>query len=421
MRGVSGLRPYVSFGSLFFPMVAFYLVFIIGAIVFRYSDNSLPAFLSQAMQDQVVTFAVAIGLFLSLEVFFRSRARRLIARQVVSGEQKWVSLRRLGVLTLGVALLLMSIGLSAGINPLTDPLSFRQLIQGGGVAYFLFLFLFMLKVFGVVFFESLYSRNVSSTDFLILGGVMAFCLTSGFTSLFVYFFLAGGTYLSVRRRVKIIRWYTVAGFSLLLILTPLYTLVRELAKGGIEVDASTLITYGEKLQGNIFLVIYERFDYFINMVRGSQVARVHSDPAYVLNFLDQVIPRSIYPEKSLNFSSLMTSWSYPDNFANGVTGNFGFVAEFILYFGDFGAIVAGIFLGVLASFCQRKYFWACDSRMRALEYTSIVQPYFLAFPVAYINDGCFPTLLISLVAWRVIKPFVTVQYSLADVSPSSLH
>jgi hypothetical protein len=403
----AAISPYFSFGSLFFPMVGFYLVFVIGEIFYYQSIDALPDHFAQAMTDQIIALSIGSLLFVLLEL----QRRRQNVRGNLSADdtEDWrVSPRRVGVITASVAAILLAIGILKGINPLSNPLGFRQLIQGGGVAYLLFLFLFLLKVFGVSYFDAFHLRRLRRIDSLLAAGLMGFCLISGFTSLFIYFFFAGWVYLSVRYRVRIVRWYTILGFGLLLLFTPFYTLYRELAKAGVEIDAETIEQYLGRIQVNAVKVVFDRFDYFVNMISGSYIARLKSDPTYLLNVLDQAIPRSMYPEKSHNFSTLMTSWAFPDNFNAGVTGNFGFVSEFILYFGPAGVIAAGLFLGFLAYFCQRKFFKGTVSRKHALEYAAIVQPYFLAFPVAYINDGCLPTLLISILAWQLIRPIVVV-------------
>jgi hypothetical protein len=144
-------------------------------------------------------------------------------------------------------------------------------------------------------------------------------------------------------------------------------------------------------------------------VEGSSVAREHTDITKIFGIFFQAIPRSIFPDKPLNFSTEMTGWVYPENVLMGVTANFGFINEFILYFGELGVILAGIFIGLVFIWSYRAYIKSRSSSVSCIKYGLIVWPYFGSFVAGYFNDFGLPTLILNIIFFRIAIYFNAIR------------
>ncbi len=80
----------------------------------------------------------------------------------------------------------------------------------------------------------------------------------------------------------------------------------------------------------------------------------------------------------------------------GVTVNFGFINEFILYFGDIGPFVAGAFFGMLLCISHYYFVRGGNDGNTCLIYILGFYPYVSGFPVGFLNDMPLPTLIISM-------------------------
>jgi hypothetical protein len=162
------------------------------------------------------------------------------------------------------------------------------------------------------------------------------------------------------------------------------------------------MTLFDKFDGDFFGVIFDRFDYYDNAVAGSDVARLKQDFSYIFNLLAQPLPRSFFVDKPNNFSTLMTGWVYPSVLEIGVTANFGFIPEFLLYFGPLGLLIGGVYFGVLLYVIQACLFKARVSKTTAIFYCMVAWPYFVSFPSGYINDAGIPVLIINYIFWKFV-------------------
>jgi hypothetical protein len=220
--------------------------------------------------------------------------------------------------------------------------------------------------------------------------------------MFAYFFLTGMLYFSSFYGTRVIRWYVMLGAVFLIILTPVYTVVRELLGSQAGIDLQVFVVLFDKFDRDFFGVIYDRFDYYDNVVAGSDVARLKQDFTYIFNLLAQPLPRSLFVDKPNNFSTLMTGWVYPSVLEIGVTANFGFVSEFLLYFGPLGLLVGGVYFGVILYVTQVCLFKARVSKTAAIFYCMVAWPYFVSFPSGYINDAGIPVLIINYIFWKFV-------------------
>ena len=127
-----------------------------------------------------------------------------------------------------------------------------------------------------------------------------------------------------------------AGLS---VFTPFYTMIREARMSGIDIDLESLIEYTDRFSVNYLSIIYDRFDYFDNIISGYWTALNNQNLTSLFGVFLQPFPRGLWPDKPYNFSTALTALVYPDNIAAGVTGNFGFISEFVYYFGWIGFLL----------------------------------------------------------------------------------
>ena len=95
----------------------------------------------------------------------------------------------------------------------------------------------------------------------------------------------------------------------------------------------------------------------------------------MLSFLAQPIPRSIWPDKPLNFSSSMSLEHIPWVYEIGVTANFNSLNEFRYAFSDVGILLGGLFFGLVLTISQRYFNQARGSPYIATVYLMIFFPY----------------------------------------------
>jgi len=398
-----------QFSAPLFFYSAFFGFFILGEYLFRLWEGNLPPGSDLWLQDLLISNAISLLIIVAWELNRRPSNRKL---PHIDSKEYFSRLmgKRIKFNLLTSIFVLIAIGVISIGNPFADPLGFRQAIQGGGAAYFLVYFIFMEKLYGVYYFNRLYNKQTSKNDTFLAIILILFSLTTGFASIFVYFFIYGMVFLNAKYRVRVVGFWSIFLFMALLILTPIYTLVREnLRFGGGELGM-VFNSFTTKLDTSILDVIYDRFDYFDLQVVGAELARKYADPALALDSLVQFVPRGLWSDKPPTYSLFMTTRNTPALLDIGVTNNFGYVNEFVLYLGDFGPIASGIFLGILFCYCNTILRKRHNSRS-ILFYTIVVHGYVLAFMSGgYLNDLPFAQLIMGLFFYRVLglsKAFVT--------------
>lgn len=385
--------------SLYF---AFFGFFIIGEYIFRASRGELPNGVNLWARDAIIANSIALSLVL-LWVLFRivQGGKKIHKEDTITIFRDEFS-RKIRIHTLLSIGLLFLIGVVSLGNPFSNPLGFRQAIQGGGAAYFLVYFIFMERVYGIYYFNQIYTHKVTATDTSIALIVIIFSLGSGFASLFAYLFIYGMIFLNARYGVRVIGFWSVLLFGLLVILTPIYTLVRENLMFGGEDIVELASLFWERFASDFLTIIYDRFDYFDLQIAGASVARENSNILNIINALTQFVPRALWPEKPPTYTLLMTSIYAPELLDIGVTINFGYINEFVLYFSDFGPVIAGIFFGVLLCYCHNTLSGTNGSK-GLLFYSVVTHGYVLAFVGGgFINDMPFAQLVMGLVFYRML-------------------
>ncbi len=307
--------------------------------------------------------------------------------------------------TLGSMIFLIALGFNSGVLPWNDPLRFRETIQGNGGAYFLIIYLFFFKASGCYFFDSYINKSIVKKDYLFAFVFILFSLMSGFASLFVHFFVAGFIYVSSKYRKKIISIKVLFLFCFLIVITPFYNVLRYAMKDSVDlVDA--LNTFTQRNNFDFLSMIVNRFDYLDNSIIASKNFREIADPSLIFNIILQPVPRSWLESKPYNYTTLATSLIFPENLEIGATNNFGFLGEFLLYFGDTGLLWGCLFFSILLLITLHKYINSFRSTRKSLFYVLTLSSYFSSFVGGYFNDLPLPTLIIDLILWYFFKRYL---------------
>lgn len=399
------------FGSPIFALAAFYAAFIGSEFLYRFFNENLPSGIGIFLVDNATVMVVLLSALLAYEAFgtqgitvFSSKSmseNTIINKRNKMHEHYKISLAvsdKTACAAILSMVVLLFIGMISGATPWSDPLAFRQVIQGGGRAYFLIVFLFFIKVYGCCVFYLMVNKSLVYRHYFFSFAIILFCVFSGFTSMFAHFFLAGFVFLSARYAMKVVSLKMVVLFVFLVVITPFYTIARQAINSGINVGES-ISAFLENQSNDLFLILFNRFDYFDNMVVASTVMRDNSNFNFIWSLFYQPFPRAFFPDKPTNYSTLSTSWVYPENIHVGATANFGFLGEFILYFGEIGVLLGAAFMAVLLVYSLHVFMSSRNSDERALYYTMVVYPYFCGFVIGYLNDMALPTLIISLILW----------------------
>lgn len=393
--------------SPWFSYMAFTLVFIYGKFYYRYVTKELPPHWEIWFDDTVLSIFFAMVTYSFHRLWVASKKspdseleKNAHKKRIFVFDEKLE--KRVNYILFSLIGILILIGFLSVGNPFSNPLGFRQSIQGGGAAYFFVAFLFFFKFKGMAYFNKVHLKKTSFNDHVIMSIVVAFCFTTGFASLFVFFFVAGLFFLNLRYSVRIVRVSTVSAFLALLVFTPLYTIIREQLMFGIADISQIYKLFVESFLNDPLKIVYNRFDYFDNQVLGSYFSRIHMDPWKIFDALLQPVPRLFYAEKPPNFSTFLTNLTYPELKLIGVSINFGYLSEFVLYLGDFGPVIGGIFFGWLLSVTYSYFIKATRDGNAAIIYILAVSTYFYGFIVGYMNEAPIQMFIIALILLRML-------------------
>lgn len=393
--------------SPWFAYIAFTSFFIYGKFYYRYVTNELPPHWEIWFGDSVVSIFFALTTYFFHRLWIASKKGKDV-EQEKNAHKKRIFLfdekleKRLNYLLFSLIGILILIGFLSVGNPFSNPLAFRQSIQGGGAAYFFLTFLFFFKFKGMAYFNKVHLKKTSFNDHAVMFVVVAFCFTTGFASLFVFFFVAGLSFLNIRYSVRIIRISTVFVFFALLVFTPLYTIIREQLMFGTADISLIYKLFVESFLNDPLKVVYNRFDYFDNQVLGSYFSRIYMDGWKIFDALLQPVPRLFYAEKPPNFSTFLTNLTYPELKLIGVSINFGYLAEFILYLGDFGPVIGGIFFGWILSVTYGYFVSGTRDGNAAIIYILAISTYFYGFIVGYMNEAPIQMFIIAIILLRLL-------------------
>ncbi len=307
-------------------------------------------------------------------------------------------------LLFAVPSILVVLGLAIGVNPVSNPLAFRQFIQSQGMFYVLSVYIFLMSAISIyVPYVAIIQRRAPSTIIMVAYLVTAaFAIVSGFASMIVSMITVPLFFWSVcfRKRIElglIFLLPIVVGFTLL------YSAYRDvnLSGSGVSLSDAIVVVTDNPTAAKQAL---NRFDYLENYAKAHRYLETQ-DPDWGASLLDvfvQPVPRAIWPEKPENFSTSMTRELLPQNLAIGVTANFNSLNEFIKAFGPAGILVGSVILAVIlvATYCV--FDAAADEPYLAAYYVIVLFKYVgIGFYAGFVNDLAFDVFLLENIYFRL--------------------
>jgi hypothetical protein len=307
-------------------------------------------------------------------------------------------------LLLAVPSLLVTLGLSNGLNPLTNPLGFRQFIQSQGMFYLLSVYIFLLGAISIyVPYVVLKQKRMPSLPVIVAYLVAAaFAVVSGFASMIVSMITVPLFFWSACYRKRIELGLLVL-LPVVVAFTVLYSAYRDvnLKGSGISLtEAIAKVTDNPAAAANAL----NRFDYLENFAKADRYLATR-DPDWGISLLDvlvQPVPRAFWAQKPENFSTSMTRELLPQNLAIGVTANFNSLNEFVKAFGGFGILIGGVVLAfiLVVSYCVFEA--AEDDPYIAAYYVIALFKYVgTGFYAGFVNDLAFDDFLLENVFFRL--------------------
>lgn len=304
-----------------------------------------------------------------------------------------------------IPLILFSIGIFKGINPLNNPLGFRQLIQSNGFFYLLSIELYLINVLSIYIIYQWFKNRKMPDALLLITYVYSFVFSiySGFSSMAITFFVAPLFFYNLCFGKRIEKYFLYV-FPFVAIYVMIYSAYRDANLNDSNISLyQSLIKVLER--DDLLLTIYNRFDYLEMYTKGQIfISSGNVEPFYsLINFLYSPIPRFFYPDKPLNFSQIFTVNLLPQNFEIGVTANYGALNEFSYNFGQFfGMAVGSIFLGYFLTICYRYFLRSKNNPYMSIFYLSVIFPYLQAGIVSgFIHDLALPMLILNFIYFNI--------------------
>ncbi|HKB92057.1 MAG TPA: hypothetical protein VKC60_16185, partial [Opitutaceae bacterium] len=240
------------------------------------------------------------------------------------------------VMMIFIPAVLLLIGALQGINPMANPLGFRQLIQSKGMLYILSAYVFLLAEISIyVPYVVLVLRRRPSIGVIILYLWSAgFAIISGFASMIAQLVIVPLFFWSVCYRKRIELWVAFL-LPVIIIFTLFYSAYRDANFRGAHIDLSEAM-HAVIDNPDAAKFAMNRFDYLETYVDGHRYVS-NLDPdwgASMLGVFLQPLPRGLWPDKPETFSTYMTGEILPQNLQIGVTATFNSLNEFTRAFGS---------------------------------------------------------------------------------------
>jgi hypothetical protein len=307
-------------------------------------------------------------------------------------------------LLIAMPILLVALGLSNGVNPISNPLAFRQFIQSKGMFYLLSVYIFLLNAISIyVPYVVIKERKLPSVVVIVAYLVAAaFALISGFASMIVNVITVPLLFWSACYR-KRIEFGLIFLLPVVVAFTVLYSAYRDLNLSGSGISISSAIvtvTDNPAAAANAF----NRFDYLENFAKGERYLETQ-DPDWGASLVEvfmQPVPRAFWPQKPENFSTSMTRQLLPQNLAIGVTANFNSLSEFVQAFGGFGILIGGVILAFILAIAYCVFDATEDNPYLAVYYIVVLLGYVgTGFYAGFVNDLAFDNFLLENVFFRL--------------------
>lgn len=346
---------------------------------------------------------LAIGFTLSMPFCGSRSAKEVAAAAETDGTGFELTTFALTLITI-LPVFLVALGLAIGVNPLNNPLAFRQFLQGQGMFYLLSIYIFLLGALSIyVPVRIIRERRIPPKLVMIAYLVSAmFAIISGFASMIVSMVTTPLFFWSVcyRKRIEVL---LVLLLPVVVAFTLLYSAYRDinLSGGGISVsDAVDIVTSNPEAIGKAL----NRFDYLENYAKADRYLSTR-DPdwgASMLGFFIQPIPRVIWPGKPENFSTSLTRELLPQNLAIGVTANFNSLNEFVGAFGSAGIAIGGVVLAIILSVTYCIFDAAAGRPYLATYFCNVIFKFVaVGFFAGFINDLALPLFLLDNIFFQL--------------------
>jgi hypothetical protein len=388
----------------------------------RFLDGADPIELATHFRAMSAYLAIAFVLALP----FCNPSRRIALRARVQNQQPGFALTAPALfLLIALPVFLVVLGLALGLNPLSNPLGFRQFIQSQGMFYLLSVYIFLLGAISIyVPYVVVTQRKAPSMIVVIAYLVSAgFAVISGFASMIVSMITVPLFFWSVcfRKRIElalIVLLPVVVAFTLL------YSAYRDvnLSGSGFSVsEAIAIVTEDPAAAANAL----NRFDYLENFAKAHRYLATE-DPdwgASMIGVILQPVPRALWREKPDNFSTSMTRELLPQNLEIGVTANFNSLNEFIRAFGSLGIVIGGVVLAIILATTYCVFDAAVDKPYLATYYVVVLFKYVgMGFYAGFVNDLALDAFVLeNIFFWLFIRKCVEEPRSLSsrtDIVPA---
>lgn len=361
--------------------------------------------ISAAFIPMALYLGIAYSLSLSVHQFINSsKFKRTPQIQNLVVDNHFQPTRLSSILLLMLPLLLVGIGLLQDVNPIENPLGFRQAIQSKGMFYVLSLQLFLLAVHAAYVPYCLIARKSRPSLLALVAYIISiiFAVISGFASTLPTLVIAPLFFFSICFK-KRIEPYIVIGIPVGLLYGLTYSAYRDARLGFSDISLADAF---EKVVANpeLLTFAFNRFDYLEMYTKGRHFIS-GIDPDFgvsIVNFFVQAIPRGLWGDKPDNFSTLMTKHLLPQNFDIGVTANFNSLNEFCYSFGSIGIVIGGLVFGVILLTGYRLFLASAYRPYKAMFYLTVVLPYLTAgFMAGFLNDQALPLLILNYLFFRM--------------------
>jgi hypothetical protein len=293
---------------------------------------------------------------------------------------------------------LLLVGATQGINPIANPLGFRQLTQSQGMFYILSVFQFLLAVISirVPYIIFVLKRRPSMGTLALYLLSASFAVISGFASLSAQLVIVPLFFWSVcyRKRIELSLAFLL---PIIIVFTLFYSAYRDANFLGARIDLSEAMNAVIERPDAAKLAL-NRFDYLETYAEGHRYVST-LDPdwgASMLGVFLQPLPRALWPDKPDGFSTYMTRQILPQNFEIGVTANFNSLNEFTRAFGSAGIVIGGLFLACVLVLAYAVFDSAAGSPFLSTYYVTVVLLYVsTGFMGGYVNDQAFPQFVLN--------------------------
>jgi hypothetical protein len=297
-----------------------------------------------------------------------------------------------------VPALLLLIGATQGINPIANPLGFRQLTQSQGMFYVLSVFQFLLAVISirVPYVIFVLKRRPSIGTMVLYLSSAAFAIISGFASMTAQLVIVPLFFWSVCYQKRIETWLVFL-LPIIIVFTLFYSAYRDANFLGARIDLSEAMNAVIERPDAAKLAL-NRFDYLETYAEGHRYVS-NLDPdwgASMIGVFLQPLPRGLWPDKPDGFSTYMTRQILPQNLQIGVTANFNSLNEFTRAFGSAGVVIGGLFLACVLVLAYSVFDSAAGRPYLSTYYVTVVLVYVsTGFMGGYVNDQALPQFILN--------------------------